>query len=107
MITKKDKHCLLSVFVTPYISAIKNVQVEVDCDHNLAVKTKPSRVEMIETKKQEIVICSFTVQNVPFKLPVLRLSFDQNRNYKKNTYSLGLPCTILAFSDMTGESIQP
>ena len=106
MITKKDKHCLLSVFVTPYVSAIKNLQVEVECDHNLAVKTKPSRVDMIENKKQEIVICSFTVQNVPFKLPVVRLSFDQNRNFKKNTYSLGLPCTILAFSDMTGESIQ-
>ena len=107
MITKKDKHCLFSVFVTPYISAIKNVQVEVECDHNLTLKTKLSRVEMIETKKQEIVICSFTVQNVPFKLPVVRLSFDQNRNYTKNTYSLGLPCTILAFSDMTGESVQP
>jgi hypothetical protein len=71
------------------------------------VKTKPSRVDTIETKKQEIIICSFTVQNVPFKLPVVNLSFDQNKNYKKNTYSLGLPCTILAFSDMTGEGIQP
>jgi hypothetical protein len=106
MITKKDKHCLLSVFVTPYISAINNVQVEVECDHNLAVKTKPCRVEIIETKKQEIIICSFTVQNVPFRLPVVRLSFDNNRNYKKNIYCLGLPCTILAFSDMTAENIQ-
>jgi hypothetical protein len=25
MITRKDKHCLLSVFVTPYVSSIKNV----------------------------------------------------------------------------------
>lgn len=27
MITRKDKHCLLSVFVTPYVSSVKNVQV--------------------------------------------------------------------------------
>ncbi len=52
MITTKGKHCLVSVFITPYVSSITNVQVDVECDHNLAVKVKPSKIDLIEAKKQ-------------------------------------------------------
>lgn len=106
MVSRKDKHVIVSVFITPYLSAIKNVKVEVECDHGLVAKVKPGSFDAIEAKKQEIVMCSFTVQNVPFGLPLVRIGFDQSRSYKKNSYALGLPCTILSFSDMNAEETQ-
>ena len=104
MVSKKDKNCIVSVFITPCLSLIKNVSVEIECDDNLTAKIRPNNVELIEAKKQEIIICNFGVQNIPFKLPLINVSFDQNRNYKKNSYLLGLPCTILSFSEMKSES---
>ncbi len=42
MITKKVKHIIVNVFITPYSGNIKNVMVEVEGGHGLVSKVKPS-----------------------------------------------------------------
>ncbi len=53
MITKKDKHAIVNVFITPYAGNVKNVMVEVEGGYGLVCKVKPSgKINEIEAKKQ-------------------------------------------------------
>lgn len=52
--------------------------------------------------KQEIIICSFHAKKVPFKIPTINIEFDPNqKNYMINSYTLGIPCTMLDFSEIS------
>ena len=98
MINKKDKYLVMNVFVTPYAGSIKNVKTEVIVDNNIAVRHKQAKIDLIEVKKQEVISVSFYVQNLPYKLPLIKISFDSNRAYSNNTFVIGLPATIIHFS---------
>lgn len=100
MINKKDKYLVMNVFVTPYAGSIKNVKTEVVFDNNIAVRHKQAKVDLIEVKKQEVISVSFFVQNLPYKLPLIKMGFDSNRAYSTNTFVIGLPATIVHFSEM-------
>ena len=100
MINKKDKYLVMNVFVTPYAGSIKNVKTEVVVDNNIAVRHKQAKIDLIEVKKQEVISVSFYVQNLPYKLPLIKISFDSNRAYSANTFMIGLPAIIVHFSEI-------
>lgn len=76
MISKKDKYLVVNVFITPYVSTLRNAKAEVTTDNNIVMKHKPAKIDTIETKKQEVIVASFVIQNIPFKLPLIKISFD-------------------------------
>ena len=81
MINKKDKYLVMNVFITPYAGSIKNLETEVIVDNNIAVRHKQAKIDLIEVKKQEVISMCFYVQNLPYKLPLIKISFDANRLY--------------------------
>lgn len=66
---------MINFFVTPFQGDIRNVQTFVDCDFNIATKFKRSDICLIQNKKQEIIICNVKVQDIPFRIPMMRISF--------------------------------
>lgn len=81
MINKKDKYLVMNVFITSYAGSIKNVKTEIVVDNNIAVRHKQAKIDLIEVKKQEVISVSFYVQNLPYKLPLIKISFDANCSY--------------------------
>lgn len=99
MCTKKQHILQVSLFVTPLLDTIEDVNLSLNHDQNIKAKLAHNFIQTIRVNCQEIITIHLAVENVPFVMPTLDLKFKKNPKYALNHMLITVPCSFNKFCD--------
>ena len=101
--TRREKCMEVTLFVTPRMGDVEEVEYRVQSDDNLRVQLSHSTCKRIVQGQQEHVTLQCEVEGVPYVLPTLTIRYIHDKYTQRQTV-LPLPCSFNKFFKMHGVS---